>query len=177
MPPAVEMTAVAITIPRERRARRRCSGARIGRRRRVLVVVPAEPNHPKSNSCATRIASTSSSKALKNPSQCRNDEGDRRLLPQVQPPTTVVDSLIPARSPDGGCHRCHADFRRRGDILCIIVTIQAYPYLVRDSGQDIPEDVVPSIGMTFESKDAAYSFYNRYARKAENKVEENSDDG
>uniref|UniRef100_I1NNB6 Uncharacterized protein n=1 Tax=Oryza glaberrima TaxID=4538 RepID=I1NNB6_ORYGL len=81
--------------PRERRARRRCSGARTGRRRRVLVVVPTEPNHPKPNSCATRIASTSSSKALKNPSQCRNDEGDRRLLPQVRPPTTVVDSLIP----------------------------------------------------------------------------------
>ncbi|BAH91093.1 Os01g0392400, partial [Oryza sativa Japonica Group] len=81
--------------PRERRARRRCSGARTGRRRRVLVVVPTEPSHPKPNSCATRIASTSSSKALKNPSQCRNDEGDRRLLPQVRPPTTVVDSLIP----------------------------------------------------------------------------------
>ncbi|XP_015643169.2 uncharacterized protein [Oryza sativa Japonica Group] len=137
MPPAVEMTAVAIAIPRERRARRRCSGARTGRRRRVLVVVPTEPSHPKPNSCATRIASTSSSKALKNPSQCRNDEGDRRLLPQVRPPTTVVDSLIPARSPDCGCHRCHADFRRRGDILCIIVTIQAYPYLVRDSDLDL----------------------------------------
>ncbi|EEE51958.1 hypothetical protein OsJ_33607 [Oryza sativa Japonica Group] len=83
-------------------------------------------------------------------------------------------------------------------------------------GQDIPEDVVPLIGTMFESEDAAYSFYNRYARyagfgikkgkfdnarrarflhctrqgnhtykgeelacyckKAENKVEENSDD-
>ncbi|BAT04371.1 Os08g0221300, partial [Oryza sativa Japonica Group] len=48
--------------PRERRARRRCSGARTGRRHRVLIVVPTEPNHPKPNPCATRITSTSSSR-------------------------------------------------------------------------------------------------------------------
>jgi hypothetical protein len=56
--------------------------------------VPDDPVRLKPSQRAIRVASTFSSKALKNPSQCHREKGDWRLLPQLRLPSTIAKFLF-----------------------------------------------------------------------------------
>ena len=69
----------AVKRKRDRALRR--SGARTECHRCIIIVAPASVDQIRPSRRAIIITTTSSSKSLKNPSQCRNVEGDRRRLP------------------------------------------------------------------------------------------------
>ncbi|BAH91074.1 Os01g0372100, partial [Oryza sativa Japonica Group] len=82
----------------ERKPRRRCSGARTGRRHRDIVFVAVEPEQAEPSHRTINISSVSSLKSLMNPCQWCSELGDRHRLPQFRPSSSTFDFSLSGSS-------------------------------------------------------------------------------